>query len=119
MSGRRLGKRGEDYLVYKVLTVVVAESLRSDDAMQVGFHELLHEIDVSEQLEAGRLEDVEDGDDVFVAKVAEQLDLAEGAETEHGVVEGGDALDGDLALGRLVDGGAGGGQRWMCGCGVD
>ena len=78
--------------------MVVAQSLRSDDAVQVGLHELLHEIDVSELLEAGRLEDVEDGDDIFVAKVAEQLDLAECAQTEHGVVERCDALYGDLAL---------------------
>ena len=85
-------------MVDKVLAVVVAQSLRSDDAVQVGLHELLHEIDVSELLEAGRLEDVEDGDDVFVAKVTEQLDLAESAQTEHGVVEWGDALYGDLAL---------------------
>ena len=34
----------------------------------------------------------------FVAKVAEQLDLAEGAQTEHGVVERRDALYDDLAL---------------------
>ena len=60
-------------------------SLRSDDVVQVGLHELLHGIDVSEQLEAGRLEDVEDGDDVFVAKVTEQPDLAECAQTEHGM----------------------------------
>lgn len=32
----------------------------------------------------------------------EQLDLAQGAETEHGVVEGRDALDCDLATGRYV-----------------
>ena len=78
--------------------MVVAQSLRSDDVVQVGLHELLHEIDVSELLEAGRLEDVEDGDDIFVAKVAEQLDLAESTQTEHGVVERRDALYGDLAL---------------------
>jgi hypothetical protein len=55
---------------------------------------------------AGQLEDVEDGDDVFVAKVAEELDLAEAAQTVHGVVERGDALYRDLALGGLVHGGA-------------
>jgi hypothetical protein len=91
--------------------VVVAQSLGADDAVEVGLHELLHEVDVPEGREAGRLEDVEDGDDVFVAKVAEELDLAEGAETEHGVVEGGDALYRDPALGGLVHGRAAGGQR--------
>jgi hypothetical protein len=60
---------------------------------------------------AGQLEDVEDGDDVFVAKVAEELDLAEAAQTVHGVVERGDALYRDLALGGLVHGGAAGVRR--------
>ncbi|KAJ7871687.1 hypothetical protein B0H14DRAFT_3568792 [Mycena olivaceomarginata] len=52
-------------------------------------------------VDARRAEDVEDGDDVFVVEVAEELD----AQTEHRVVEGGDALDGDAALGGGVDGG--------------
>lgn len=95
---------GGGYLVDEVLTVVVAEALGSDHAVEVGLHELLDEIDVPERLEAGGEEDVEDGDDVLVAKVAEKLDLAEGAQTEHGVVKGGDALDGDLALRWLVHG---------------
>jgi len=98
------GSWGGGYLVDEILTVVVAQTLRSDHAVEVGLHELLDEIDIPERLEAGRLEDVEDGDDVFVAKVAEQLDLAEGAQTEHGVVKRRDALDGDLALRRLVHG---------------
>ena len=79
--------------------------------MQVCLHQLLHEIDVSEPFEAGRLEDVEDGDDVFVAKVPEEFDLAESAKTEHGVVERGDAFDGNFPLGGLMDGRAGWGQR--------
>ena len=37
-----------------------------------------------------------------MVKVAKELDLAEGAEAKHGVVEGGDALDGDAALGWEV-----------------
>ena len=43
-------------------------------------------------------------------EMAEELDFAEGTETEHGVVEGGDALDGDFALGRDVERGAVNGQ---------
>ena len=35
----------------------------------------------------------------------EELELAEGAQAEHGVVEGRDLLDGDLAAGGPVDGG--------------
>ena len=37
-------------------------------------------------------------------EVAEELDLAEGAEAKHGMVKGRDALDGHLALGRDVHG---------------
>lgn len=88
--------------------MIVAECLCADDAMEVGLHELLDEIDLPELCEARGLEDVEDGDDVLVVEVAEKLDLAEGAETEHGVVEGGDSLYGDLALGGDVERGAGG-----------
>ena len=40
-------------------------------------------------------------------EMAEELDFAEGTETEHGVVEGGDALDGDLSLGRDMESRAG------------
>lgn len=99
------------HLVDKVLTMIVAQPLRPDHAVQVGLHEFLYEIDLFKELETGRLENVENGDDVFVAKVPKKLDLAEGAETKHGVVKGGDALDGDLALRGLVDGRAGGRQR--------
>ena len=82
--------------------MVVAELLGAYDAVEVCLHELLDEIDLLEVVDAGGAEDVEDGDDVLVVKVAEELDLAEGAETEHGVVEGGDLLDGDLLARRLV-----------------
>ena len=42
--------------------------------------------------------------DSRLAKEFEELELSECAETEHGVVKGGDLLDGDLAAGRSVDG---------------
>ena len=74
--------------------------------MQIGLHELLDEIDLLEAEEIGWSEDVEDGDDVLVVEVSEELDLAEGAETEHGVVKGGDALDCDAALGGEMSCGA-------------
>ena len=100
------------YLVDEILTVVVAQSLCSDDAMQVRLHQFLHEVYFLELFETGWLKDVENGDDVFVAKVPEEFDLAEGAETEHGVVERGDAFDSDFALGWLVDGRARRWSRW-------
>nr|GAT50808.1 predicted protein [Mycena chlorophos] len=72
--------------------------------MEVRLHELLDQVDLCELGDGWRAEDVEDCDDVFVVEVAEELNLAEGAETEHGVVEGGYALDGDLAASGVVDG---------------
>ena len=89
--------RGTD-LVYEVLAVIVAELLGTNDAVKIGLHKFLDEVDLLEVIERGRAENVEYGDDVLVVEVAEELDLAEGAETEHGVVEGGDALDGHFAL---------------------
>lgn len=81
LLGQRFGCkwRCDDYLVDKILAVIVAQFLSSDNAMQVGLHQLLHEVYVFEQCETVRLKDVENGDDVFVAKVPEKLDLAKGA----------------------------------------
>lgn len=73
----------------------------------------LDEVDLAELGERRRAQDVEDSDDVFVVKMPEQLDLAQGAETEHGVVEGRDALDCDLATGRYVHRRAGDDAQWM------
>ena len=42
--------------------------------------------------------------DTSLAEEFEELELSQCAETEHGVVKGGDLLDGDLAAGRSVDG---------------
>jgi hypothetical protein len=70
--------------------------------MQIRLHKLLYQIHFLEALQVGWAEDIEDGDDVLVVKVAEELDLAKGAEAEHGVVEGGYALYGDAALGWNV-----------------
>lgn len=56
----------------------------------------LNEVDLVEAIIASRLLDVEDGDDVFVVEIAQQFHLSQGSQTEHGVVEGGDLLDGNL-----------------------
>ena len=93
------------YLVNEVLAMIVAELLRPNDAMEVGLHELLNEVDLLEVVETRRTEDIENGDDVLVMKVAEELDFAEGAEAEEGVLEGEDLLDRDLSVGGLVEGG--------------
>lgn len=93
-------------LVYEVLAVIVAKLLGADDTVKVRLHEFLHEINFLELLKARRAQNVQDGDDVLVMKMPEELDLAEGAKAEHGVIEGRYALDGDLALRRDMDGGA-------------
>jgi hypothetical protein len=56
----------------------------------------LDEVDFGEARVVARFLDVEDGDDVLVVEVAEQLHFAESAQAEHGVVEGGDLLDCDF-----------------------
>lgn len=84
--------------------MVVGELLSADDAVQIRLHEFLDQIDLVKLVYTGRPEDVEDGDDVLVVKVAEDLYLAEGAEAVHRVVEGRDALNGDLALRGVVHG---------------
>ena len=42
--------------------------------------------------------------DTSLTEELEQLELTKGTETKHGMVEGRDLLDGDLAAGRSVDG---------------
>jgi hypothetical protein len=56
----------------------------------------LDKVDFGEGLIVPRLLDVEDGDDVFVVEISQQLHLSQCSQTEHGVVEGRNLLDGDL-----------------------
>ena len=51
-----------------------------------------------EMLYAGWFENVEDADNVLVVEMPEELDFAQSAETEHGMVKGGDFLDRDSTL---------------------
>ena len=74
-------------LVDKVLAVVVRKLLCADDTVHVRLHKLLDEVDLSKALVVARLLDVEDGNDVFVVEVAQQLHLTECAKTEHGTVQ--------------------------------
>lgn len=62
----------------------------------------LDEVDLSEGLVVSRLLDVENGNDVLVVEVPKQLHLTQRPQTEHGVVEGRDLLDGDLLARGLV-----------------
>lgn len=93
-------------LVYKVLAMVIAQLLGTDNTMKVSLHELLDKINLGEVVYTAGLEDIEDGDDVFVMKVSEEFYFTESSETEHSVVEGGDAFDSDFALSERVGRGA-------------
>lgn len=50
--------------------------------------------------------DIQDGDNILVVKVPQQLHLSQCAQAEHGVVERGNLFDGDLLAGWFVNGGA-------------
>lgn len=50
--------------------------------------------------------DIQNGDNVLVVKVAQQLHLAQRPQAEHGVVKGCNLFDGDLLARWLVNGGA-------------
>lgn len=78
--------------------MIVAEILGANDTVEISLHEFLDKIDLVEVIDAGWAENVKDGNDVFVVKVAEELDFAESAQTEHGMVKRRDALDCDFAL---------------------
>lgn len=106
--------------------LIIRQFLTPDDSVQVRLHQLLaragsevsrvsrerererrgsylDEVDFSEALERGRFDNIEDRDDVLVVKPAQEFDLAQGAQAEHGVVERGDLLDCDFGFGRRVD----------------
>lgn len=63
----------------------------------------MDEIDFGERLIVSRLLNIEDGNDVLVVEVSEELHFSEGSETEHGVVKGGDLLNGDLLSRGFVE----------------
>jgi len=91
-------------LVDEVLAVVIREILGANDAVHIRLHELLDKVDLLEKLIASWLLNIKDRDDVLVVEVAEELHLAKGSQAEHGVVEWGDLLDGNLLSGWLVKG---------------
>lgn len=94
-------------LVYKVLAMIIAQLLGTDDTMKVGLHELLDKVNLGELVYTTGLEDIKDGDDVFVMKVSEEFYFTESPETKHSMVEGGDAFDSNFALSEHVGCGAG------------
>jgi hypothetical protein len=65
----------------------------------------LDEIDLVEGLVVSWLLDIQNGDDILVVEIPQKLHFSKSSKTEHGVVEGGDLLDGNLLARGLVDGG--------------
>jgi len=63
----------------------------------------LDEIDFGETRVVAWFLDVENGNDVLVVEVAEELHFAESAQAEHGVIEGGDLFDCDFLARGLVE----------------
>lgn len=62
----------------------------------------LNQVDLVKRLITPWLLDIENADDVFVIEVAQELHLTKSSETKHGVVKGGNFLDGDLLARGLV-----------------
>jgi hypothetical protein len=72
--------------------------------MKIRFHELLHEIDLLEIIDGGGLKDIEDRNNVLMMEMAKELNLAECAQTKHGVIKRCNSLNGDLSLRRNMNG---------------
>jgi hypothetical protein len=91
-------------LVEEVLDVLVREVvLRVDDLVQVGLHEVEHDVDVDERLILRRRDEIAQADDILVLEVPEHLDLAQDALRVDQIVERvDDLLDRDLAVRDLI-----------------
>ena len=63
----------------------------------------LNEVDLGKGLVVSRPLNVKNGDDILVVEISQQLHLAQSAQAEHGVVKGGDLLDGHFLSRRLVE----------------
>lgn len=86
------------YLVNEILAMIIAEFLSSNDPVQICFHEFLNQIHLLKIVEARRPQDVEDGDNVLMTKVAQELNLSQRSQTEHRVVKRRNTLYRDLSL---------------------
>lgn len=65
------------HLVDQELHVIVGKALRSNDVVQVGSHEMSHEVDLLERFQGvAMVEGVEQSDDVLVVHVLQQPKLA-------------------------------------------
>lgn len=76
----------------------------------------LYEINLVERVIAPRLLDIENGNDVLVVEVTQELHLSQGSEAEHGVVEWSDLLDCHFLARGLVNGRAAVGESVISNC---
>lgn len=76
------------------------------DVIPANFSPHLNQVHLVEALVVTGSLDIQNGDDVLVVKIAQELHLTQCPQAEHGVVEGGNLFDGNLLAGRLVNGGA-------------
>ena len=102
ISVRIIGRATWLHLINKILAVIIAQVLRPDNAMKICLHELLYKEHFCEILDAWRLENIEDCDYIFMAKVTKEFDLAKSAQTKHGMIKRSNFLDSDMALGPHV-----------------
>jgi hypothetical protein len=63
----------------------------------------LNEVNLGEGIQTARLLDVQNGDDVLMVEVAQQLHFTQRPQAEHGMVKGRNLLDGDFLARGLVD----------------
>lgn len=96
------------HLVNKELNVIVGQSLRANDVVQIGAHQMGHQVDVGEGLQGVTMvESVEKSDDVLMVHVLEQTELAERSLCMSRRLEGTvKFLDRNLGIVGRVDGGA-------------
>ena len=100
--------RADAYLKKEILAVVIGQRLRRlDNLMQIRVHELGDQVDILEAPPMYRHHYILQGNDILMAQVPKELQLAQRPQRIHAVVK--DVvylLDGDLLVGLLVDRGA-------------
>lgn len=93
------------HLIYKELHVIVGQSLRADNVVQVGAHQVSDEVNLLEGLQGvPMVERVKQSDDVLVVHVLQKAQLAERSLGMGGSLKGTiKFLDGYLCVGYSVD----------------
>lgn len=93
------------HLIHKELHVIIGQSLRADDVVQVGSHQVRYQVDLLEGLQGvPMVERVKQSDNVLVVHVLQQPQLAERSFGMGGSLKRTiKFLDGYLCVGYSVD----------------